>query len=82
MFSRTAVYRTQTPMPTLLHRHLDQGLAAMARTDGLLVLTEAYDVLAVAAVRLLDHVPADATVEDLRAAFATRATLDAATKAP
>jgi len=65
-------------MSTLLHRHLDIGLAAMARTDGLIVVTEAYDVLPVAVVRLLGSLPPDATVEDLLAAFATRASVDAA----
>jgi len=84
MFSRTSVYRTPTttPMPTLLHRHLDQGLAAMRRTRGLSVADDDYDVLAVAAVRLLGSLPPDATIDDTLRAFATRATLDDATKGP
>jgi hypothetical protein len=79
MFTRSVVYPVpdHAAMPTLLHRHLPRGFDAMRDTEGLTVDEDAgYDVLAVAVSRLLDCLPADATVADLRAAILHRALVD------
>jgi len=78
MVNRSVVYRIPTPrsMSTPLHVHLAQGLTEMGRVDALTVAPASYDVLALAVSRLLDSLPAEATVADLRAAILRRALAD------